>query len=112
MGQQISSAFAVKDKGKQPAPQQGDQSDSYDEFFGPRRWFMFDACHAYEHPVVGSLCAPQHGKFLDLGDAFSVPQSTLLGMRDRHLALSLLFLCILSRPCWANLRVCICLVLL
>ena len=72
MGQQISSALAMQDKGKQPAPQ-GDQLDSYDEFSGPRRGFMSDAHRAYEHPLVGSLRAYQHGEFLELGDAFSVP---------------------------------------
>ena len=51
--------------------------DNYDEFFGPRKGFMFDARRAYEHPLVGSLRALQHGEF-SVGDALSMPQSIFL----------------------------------
>ena len=39
---------------------------------------MYDARCAYEHPLIGSLLAHQQGEFSELGDAFSVLQSTLL----------------------------------
>ena len=63
MGQQISSTLAMQDKDKQPAPQQGDQLDSFDEFSGPRRGFMYDAHRAYEHPLVDLCVHPSMGNF-------------------------------------------------